>query len=507
MWAPCTTGDDARRSAGRSRRARRSRPACSSRARARAPGARGRRRSRVSGTPHWLLKLPSGLSTGPERAQHRGHHLLGRGLAVGAGDRGHRDREARPGDRRRAARARGVVSSTRIVGHRRRQVVRQVVDDQARRARAPPRRRRKAWPSRFGPRIAKKALPMARWRLSMLTPVTGTPRSPATSAALGAADHVLDAQAAPCRALPLRRARRARPAPPRGRRTAAPRCRRSGRSRAPCPRSPRRRPRAPRPIAPCDRRAGGPAMDSSAARGRGAGCPASISAEDRLRVLAARVVGGDHRPGRASARRDAAHDRALAAVAVAAAAEDHGEPRAGRQQLARRARARARARRACARSPRRPGTAGRPRPARSARAPCAHAGERPADPRGSISERQADADGPEEIHHVVLADERRRRSRSGPGARRSRARMPPMPDSHRRGRSSAGGAQAEGQDPHPGIGGRAARTMAAPAGSSTFTTAARRGLRRSRADRRAGPWRRGRPRACCGNRDGPGSGW
>ena len=85
---------------------------------------------RVSGRPHWLLKLDSGLSTGPSAAEHRRHHLLGRGLAVRARHRRDRNREALA-----VPCAQPPEGLRRLVhqhdGHARRQVVGHRVDHEA----------------------------------------------------------------------------------------------------------------------------------------------------------------------------------------------------------------------------------------------------------------------------------------------------------------------------------------------------------------------------------------
>ena len=86
-------------------------------------------------------------------------------------------------------------------------------------------------------------------------------------------------------------------------------------ARGPCPRSARRR-RRPRPRSRARSPRAGPGR-SRARRRR----PADDLVDDRARVLAARVVGGDDRDVGEVAR-DPAHHRPLLAVAVAAAAED-----------------------------------------------------------------------------------------------------------------------------------------------------------------------------------------
>ena len=99
------------------------------------------------GQPPLVVEARFGLEHGAERAEHRGHHLLGRGLAVRARHRGDGQREARavirgePAERPRRVlhqHHRRRARAGRRAGSRRR----------GRPPRARPRRRRKAWPSR-----------------------------------------------------------------------------------------------------------------------------------------------------------------------------------------------------------------------------------------------------------------------------------------------------------------------------------------------------------------------
>ncbi len=52
-------------------------------------------RKSVSGSPHWLLKLAADFSSEPSACQHGRDQLLGRGLAVRAGDGHQRNGETR----------------------------------------------------------------------------------------------------------------------------------------------------------------------------------------------------------------------------------------------------------------------------------------------------------------------------------------------------------------------------------------------------------------------------
>ena len=109
-----------------------------------------------------------------------------------------------------------------------------------------------------------------------------------------------------------------------------------------------------------------PTSRTSPRSAAGTACaPASIAARIVGRILRARVVVGDDQQVGA-ARGDLAHQRPLAAVAVAAAAEHDDQPAAG--QRAQRRAARRRRRPACGCSRRRRGTAARRRCAPSGRA-------------------------------------------------------------------------------------------------------------------------------------------
>ena len=264
-----------------------------------------------------------------ERAQHRGHHLLGRGLAVGARHRRHRHREARPVIRGQPSeRARGVVHQDRR--HRGRQIVRQVVDDQARRA-TRGRVAQEAVAVAIRPLDGEEGLPDAQVAAVDADAGDGHTEVARHEGALGSADHVLDAQRPPrpSSGCPTR--------PQRGpRHLAVVEIERLGADDlvglVPLPRDHHHVARAP----PGHRGLDGPAaIGHGLVPARGPGRDAGLDlGQDRLGPLGARVVGGH--PGEvAEPRRDAAHDRALAAVAVAAAAEDHAEAPARAHQLTR----------------------------------------------------------------------------------------------------------------------------------------------------------------------------
>ncbi len=232
-----------------------------------------------------------------------------------------------------------------------------------------------------------------------------------------------------------------------------------------------------------------------------AGMPVSISA----RMASGRSLRGlsEVTHARSASRAAiAAHDRALAAVAVAAAAEHHAEARAGLEQLARGGEhvlERVRGVGVVDHHQERLAGLHALEAPRDGRDP----GEDPADPRGLHLEGQADAHRPEQVHHVVLAHQR------GGDLDRAARRGDLEPDAVHPGLPAerpqlGGGAEAEGQDPHPRIGrggadhGRARRIV------DVHHRGAARLAARARAGRTAGPSRRGTPRASCGSRDGPG---
>ena len=258
-----------------------------------------------------------------------------------------------------------------------------------RRARAGRRRRPRRGRPRRGPREATS-------RESTDAPSTSVSGLPTGSRA-SAADLRMSLTVSLTRPPLPRRRRRAPRGRRRGRRTASPpRCAPAP-ARAPCRRSRRRRRRRPRrpprrspPAGPARRR---PAPPTPA--------PARICVDDRLGILGARVVGGDHRdvgerPG------GPAHLGPLAAVAVAAAAEDarRGGPRP--RARGRRA-ARSRASPACARSRPAPGRAARRRSPRSGRARPAMAAMPAADRLVGQAEQLADGDHAGEVGEVEAA--------------------------------------------------------------------------------------------------------
>ena len=138
----------------------------------------------------------------------------------------------------------------------------------------------KSWPSKFSPRSATNSAPAGSLRLSVATAPIWLrrrdgglrPRSPAARAA-----------PASCRRLQQVASR------PAGRRRHGARLRLPGRPRGPCRRSARRRRNGCQP-APARSRDGGRARTLAAA---GDANPATISRDDRVAVLAARIVVGD----------------------------------------------------------------------------------------------------------------------------------------------------------------------------------------------------------------------
>ena len=263
------------------------------------------------------------------RREQREQQVLGRGLAGRAGDADHRRAElAPPGASPGAA--------------------------------APSAGRRRPAPRPRGPRLAASAC----------SGVVSTPHAPAASACGGEPTAVGAGSPAGRRTARRGRPRASRSSRARARRrpvaarAAARRPRRAislGRSRlssgaAPRPRAPRA-PRSRRRTGPCgrlellallvplagdhdhvarlgsgDRLGDRLAAVDVCARRRGP-APTRISLDDRLGVLGARVVGGDDHPvGQPPG--DLAHQRPLAAVAVAAAAEHHVQPAVGERRAA-----------------------------------------------------------------------------------------------------------------------------------------------------------------------------
>ena len=241
MWTAATVVTTPTVGARQGGQRARSPRAGSCRSRRPAPRARGPRRSSVSGQTPLVVEARLGLQHAPARAEHRGHHLLRRRLAVRAGDGDDRDREPRAPGRAPDGRApwscRPRAPAARSPGS----VGQRVTTRQdAPRAAASPTYA-----------VAVEAVAADREEGVADRERAGVDRDPADGhdevaddeRALRRADDVLDGEG---RHVASGRAPAAAPAGrPRGRRTAAPRRRRSGRSRAPCLRSPRCRPAAP----------------------------------------------------------------------------------------------------------------------------------------------------------------------------------------------------------------------------------------------------------------------
>ena len=195
--------------------------------------------SRVSGSPHWLLKLDWGLRTGPRVSSTAAIisfvvvlPLEPVTAATGMVKRARWQAASRPSAR--------VVSSTRTTGtlEGRSSGSACTTRQEAPRAAAS---WTNAWPSCCQPRMAKNTSPTRRLRLSMDTPEAWRPRSPPTSAPWvpRTTSSIVNIRA---RVL-MMSAPRGSPGPRPDRRREAPESQRSGRSRGPCRRSrPRRRP-------------------------------------------------------------------------------------------------------------------------------------------------------------------------------------------------------------------------------------------------------------------------
>ena len=121
------------------------------------------RRSSVSGRPIRLFRLPCVFSTarGAERRSRiAGQHLLGRGLAVAAGDRDARGaRRRRRWNGRQVAERRAACRATTITPHGGGAPSGAALDEHRAARRAPPRRATKACPSCVSPRSATKSSP------------------------------------------------------------------------------------------------------------------------------------------------------------------------------------------------------------------------------------------------------------------------------------------------------------------------------------------------------------
>ena len=200
-------------------------PSSTTAARCSAPSRRS-----VSGRPHWLLNDEAGLSTSPRVASTAAVSSFTVVLPIEPvmATTGTLKRERCQAARRPSER---VVSSTRTSGTWEGGSSGSVCTT----THAAPRTAasaRKAWPSSRWPTIAKNASPTWSVRESIDTPAMGTARSPLTSAPSVArtSSWMLNAAIR----LPIAPAPTESAARPRGRRTAAPRSRRSGTSRAPC---------------------------------------------------------------------------------------------------------------------------------------------------------------------------------------------------------------------------------------------------------------------------------
>ena len=260
--------------------------------------ASARRRSRHSRS----ISLVPVLPTLPVTATMR---------ALAAGARGAADRPpARAADRRRAAARRSGLALRIAVRHERR-----------RGAGLEGLRATNSWPSRSS-FSATNTSPGCSVRVSIEKPVMGATGVPSACpcAAATSSSHCHSGSGMD-RCLRKRRAHRLVV-----RERQHGRCRRSGRSRGPCRRSAARR-RA---------RAGATPARMASARSpisRAPGAPARISARMARGRLAPRIVVGDDDVVGVLGR-DAPHDRPLALVAVAAAAEHADEP-AGRERAQR----------------------------------------------------------------------------------------------------------------------------------------------------------------------------
>ena len=296
----------------------------------------------ASGSPISVLKFSAAGVHSPGSTAPA--DVLRRGLAGRAGDPHHaapRARGATPRQalerRQRVVGARGP-SPSRSAARRRRRRARPGVDDDppgtgVERPRRRTRRRRRARPAG-----RRRDRPAPTSRESIDRRARGAP--PGAAAAIvrtGARGDPLRRRARssrPARGLAERSSARHR----RGRRTGpSGRPRTPGPARAPCRRSRPCRPAPPRPSAMRDRRA--PVRldcEPRAVAARLASPRRDDLRDDRLRVLRARVVGGDDGEV-GQARGDLAHQRALVAVAVAAAAEHADAAAARRSSSARRA--------------------------------------------------------------------------------------------------------------------------------------------------------------------------
>ena len=329
------------------------------------PRARAPSRKSVSGSPHWLLKLPSGFSTVPARAED------GRRSAPSWSSCRSSRSPPRRGMENRARwqagqRARAHASCPRRAPGARWPARR-------RGARARPGRRRRGRPPRRGTRgrrgggpwIAKKASPTPSARESIDTPVTGTREITGDQGALGRADDVLHGERrhwALIRGLPAG-------------------------SRAPPPRSSNGQDVGADDLVglvalPGDdhrvagRRPGEGAADGRAPVGSVAQRLAAPPARRTPATISSMIASGRSERGLSEVTHTRSHRRAAIAPMIGRLPRSRSPPQpnttpepAGASACARWP-ARARARPACARSRRPPGTAGRPAPARSGPARC-----------------------------------------------------------------------------------------------------------------------------------------
>ena len=346
-----------RRRAARSRRARR----CARRRGrpSRAPGSRvdSSTRSTVSGSPSSLLKEPRGRHRRAGVGQHLREHVLGAGLALGARDRQHRQGSGRPATSHEDLPGPGPAAPA--ARRRRRPWARRSDASRGRPLRRPPPRPpRASCPSTRSPTNATKSPPGSGLRVSRNAGPVTTASSPSRCAAddvgdLGEPER--DHGRSPGDLLAQRR---------RGRRRRGPRRRPPARPRVPCPRPGRCRRRVPARTAYAIASRRSPTSTTSA--GASSGTPARIAARiapgSSVRGLSSVTTSRSAEPGR-----DLAHQRSLAAVAVAARA-DHDDQPSGGQRPQRLQRGGA-PRRACARSRRSPASPGRRRPAPAGREP------------------------------------------------------------------------------------------------------------------------------------------
>ena len=334
------------------------------------------------------------------RRQHVPQHLLRGGLA---------DRARHGDDARLRARARRTAKSlaaraacrARHRGGRRPSARRRALHRRPPRPRRPRRRARTwSWPSLLSPLSATNRSPGCSVRVSIEMPVTPSPSAPLTRASSGLTRPSARPQGLVGHArTPFRVSERRADRLVIGKRQDVV-SRRSGPFHGPC----RRR-------RECRRRASPPTAVSIAARRS----PISITlrrtaaragenfAADGGGVFGARIVVGDI-DDIGVARRDLAHQRTLAAIAIAAAAEHDDEPAPRERTQARRApspahRACARNRRRCRAPSRSPTRSSRP----GAPSSCLQRGEHVG---GTLARRDREARRDERVRHLERAGER-----------------------------------------------------------------------------------------------------